>query len=182
MVPLAHPSTERKLHLEFSISSSVFAGLTHVSNTHTQTDHAILITRGCTLCMRCGLITINLRQHGKAVAVANEFVGCCSTDNESLHRCCHLPNNFDSLTGYSLYFTTGFKTAPSKGVLAPIQYTVSWVHPSSHPKQHLDQFSCFSIAHGCDQQTHTDYAISVTIGHILLCDAAYRAYANIKIM
>jgi len=46
--------------------------------------------------------------------------------------------------------------------------------PESIAKQHLDQFSSFSLAHSCVQQTHThrqtdwptDHATTVTIGHI----------------
>jgi len=30
---------------------------------------------------------------------------------------------------------------------------IPWVHPSQHPKWHLDQFSCFCGAHKRDQQS-----------------------------
>jgi len=41
-----------------------------------------------------------------------------------------------------------FKIAPSHEDLDPIQYVVPWVHPTLHPKRHLDRFSRFCTAHG----------------------------------
>jgi len=55
----------------------------------------------------------------------------------------------------------------------------SLAHTNPHPERHLDCFSRFSTAHGCDQQTHkqtnilhtqtqrhTGHAASVTIGRV----------------
>ena len=55
----------------------------------------------------------------------------------------------------------------------------SLAQKNPHPERHLDWFSRFSTAHGCDQQTHkqtnilhtqtqrhTGHAASVTIGHV----------------
>jgi len=47
------------------------------------------------------------------------------------------------------------------------------IPPKSTPQMHLNRFCCVSTAHGCDHtnQTHANYAASITIGCILLCDA-----------
>jgi len=34
------------------------------------------------------------------------------------------------------------------GICIPIKYVVPWVHPTQHPKRHLDRFSRFCTAHG----------------------------------
>jgi len=36
------------------------------------------------------------------------------------------------------------------GDLNPISYMLPCVHPSPHPKRHLDRFSCFCTAHGIE--------------------------------
>ena len=61
----------------------------------------------------------------------------------------------------SLYFTMGQNMIPTKTALsngeieAMTEYMVPLAHPSPKPKQHLDQYSRFSTAHGRGQQTHT---------------------------
>jgi len=47
-----------------------------------------------------------------------------------------------------------------------------WAHPSAHPKQLLDQFSCFCRAHDRDRQIDSPRYYVVTIGHMYVCSTA----------
>jgi len=40
--------------------------------------------------------------------------------------------------------------SPAGGIQASTYYTVPWFHPSPYPKWHLNRFSNFYTAHGCD--------------------------------
>jgi len=44
------------------------------------------------------------------------------------------------------------------------QFVVLWAHPSPQPEWHLGCFSCFSTAHGCDQQSDTHNVLCVLGG------------------
>ena len=76
----AHPSPQPKQHLDrFSRFCRAHG---RVQQTDRLTDHAtsVAIGRIFVLHIRCGLM----------------ITRCCSTDSEGPHRCCHLPNDFDS--------------------------------------------------------------------------------------
>ena len=84
------------------------------------------------------------------------------------HPSAHPKRHIDSISRFSttdcvlsLYFTMGQNMFPTKTALsngeieAMTEYMVPLAHPSPKPKQHLDQYSRFSTAHGRGQQTHT---------------------------
>jgi len=105
--------------------------------------------------------------------------GCCSTDSERPHRCCHLPNNFGSLRIF-LVLCNGsgdaHQIAPFPVIFVPPPTTWSRAHPSPHPKRDLDWIS--RLNHGCDQQTYTHTQTATTTGRIYALCACHVAFNN----
>jgi len=101
----------------------------------------------------------------------NNMTSCCSTESERPHRCCQLPNNF----GLRTILYNGLGDAPKN---CPFPWG-SRTPPINHgtlglPKLHLQWFSRFSTAHGCEwpTDTHTQrHATHVAIGRIYLLRA-----------
>ena len=83
---------------------------------------------------------------------------CCRADSVRPHRCCHLPNNVGSHRILPILHSgpgDSFpKIAPSPVGPGPTEYMIPWTHRSLRHKRHLDRFSRFSTAHGCDQPIH----------------------------
>jgi len=100
---------------------------------------------------------VNERESTSPIAVT--ITSGCSTDSDRPHRCCHLPNNFDSRPIFHVVHN-GPGDAPK---IAP--FTRGWIHGPTHvmhsslgpsdstSHRHLDWFSRFRTVHGCDQQT-----------------------------
>jgi len=104
------------------------------------------------------LVSYNdLRFRWKRCWVIRKRISCSSTDSEQQHRCRHLPNNFGSRQIFPLLHNGPPlfpETIPSHGGSGSHLIHGLCAHPSPHPKRHLDWFSRFSTAHGCDQLTH----------------------------
>jgi len=82
----------------------------------------------------------------------NSMTSCCSTESERPHRCCQLPNNF----GLRTILYNGLGDAPKN---CPFPWG-SRTPPIKHGtlglnKLHLQWFSRFSTAHGCEWPTDT---------------------------
>jgi len=101
---------------------------------------------------------------------------CCSTDSDRPHRCCHLPNNFDSQRILPILYNApgdalpAKKIAPSLGILGlqPNTRSVPWPLPSPYTSgTSIDRFSRF-VGLTFVTQTHADLATSATIGRILI--------------
>ena len=83
---------------------------------------------------------------------ATSFITSCISRDSEMPLCyCHLMNN----AGYITYFKTGLEMPPN----CPFRWAdlgSNLTHGSLglHKSTHLDQFSHFSKAHSCDEQTH----------------------------
>ena len=82
------------------------------------------------------------------------------------HHCCHLSNRVENThyipdIPHTLQWMgrLPFKTAPSLCSSKPPSKTqfLPWSYPSPYPKWHLNLFSSFCRANGCDRQTDTQW-------------------------
>jgi len=79
------------------------------------------------------------------------ITSCISRDSEMPLCYCHLMNN----AGYITYFKTGLEMPPNCPFpWADLGSNLTHSSLGLHKSTHLDQFSHFSTAHSCDEQTH----------------------------
>jgi len=97
---------------------------------------------------------------GHSAGIGTLMTSCCSTNTKRLPCCCHLLNNFclcQIFPNFTMDLEMSPKIAPFCGG-SRLLLICSSFGLISHPKWHLDCFSCFSIAEAQshNQQSHTE--------------------------